>query len=465
MQYRRSDYSFDWKGFKFFLAVAFICLLTGSAAHYGPSYAVSFIAPPTPLQPIPLAPLFGDIAYSSTTPKRVINTLTIKDATPSAGKFIAADLVDMKLYLYEDGAEIAEYPITKKGRPGTAWETPSGFYSVQTKEEEHFSSIGRVYMPYSMQFYGNYFLHGHTYYPDGTPTSATFSGGCIRLGTEDAKKVFEFAEIGTKLFVYDSKQSDPPPPLALERIPMPPIAAQSYLVADLDTGDVYMERNAGVEQPIASATKLMTALVANETISFDKVISVPEGGLVVPPDLNNTASKVFAVENLLYPLLMLSSDAVAEALASYYGSGNFVRWMNTTARALNMRSTEYADASGVSPGTTSTPDDLFRLAVYLANKKSFVLKIVNTENKTITSEDGSPYEIENMRDAVLSVLTFPVGEATRRVAIIVLGSNDRAQDATHLAEWITNAARESAHSSGTACASCAEPPLYRKIEL
>lgn len=480
--------SFDWKRFYFGLKVSAICLAIG----FGGKYAAEIVRPYiTPSEPPALAVMQESVSsrqepvatLSSTTPQRVINSLTIADVVPKEGKFIAADLVHMKLYLYQDGTTTAEYPIATKGKPGTPWETPSGFYAIQTKEKEHFSTIGRVYMPYSMQFYGNYFIHGHTHYPDGTPTSATFSGGCIRLETEDAEKVFAFADIGTKVFVYDSAVKEPPPPLTLRASGGPAISASAYLLADIDTGDVYAEQNARALQPIASVTKLMTALVANEIISFNKSLAVPQGLLAVPPNPDDTLEKTFIVGDLFYPLLMQPGSGVADSLAAFYGRRGFVRWMNTTARALGMNSTTYADSSGASFENISTPEDQFRLAVYLANKKSFVLKITKTQKKTIVAEDGTSFEIANVndpaylapfeggqtgsttqeQDTMVSVVSFKVGGIARRVAVIVLGSKNEAADSRELARWIIASAGEP--GSQTACVSCVEVSRYRKIEL
>jgi D-alanyl-D-alanine carboxypeptidase/lipoprotein-anchoring transpeptidase ErfK/SrfK len=483
-----TDHSFDWRGFTFALKILFVFFVAVSAGHYGLTYALTYFAPTTPptlaaVQIPPRIPVAEAATLSSTTPQRIINTLSIANAVPPQGKFIAADLVNMKLYLYQDGTTTAEYTIEKKGKPGTPWETPSGIYAIQTKEENHFSTIGKVYMPFSMQFYGNYFIHGMTYYPDGTPTAASFSGGCIKLTTEDAEKVFEFADKGTKVFVYDSKQTTPLPPLVLDSVPNQPLDAKAYLVADIDTGDVYAEQNAQEQRPIASVTKLMTALVANEIISLDKKVSVPEGTLFNPPNATTTATKTFLVDDLFYPLLMQSSNGIADALASYYGRRGFVGWMNTTAKALDMTSTTFADSSGISPDNISTTEDLFRLATYLKNKKSFVLKITDTQAKTITADDGSDYQIQNVNapanaapfeggkvghttaaeDTMLSVLSFKVGTDTRRVAVIVLGSSDQAQDTKNLAEWIMKAATQG--SAEAACVSCTQPPEHRKIEL
>ena len=485
MVYRPHDHSFDWKGFTFFLKFLGECTLVGVGSYYGLLYAEFPNAPVPPM----LAPLKSShlalANISTSTAKRIINKLTIEDAIPHTGKLVAADLVSMKLLLFEDGRQLAEYPILSKGRTGSAWETPSGMYAVQTKEETHFSSIGRVYMPYSMQFYGNYFMHGWTYYPDGTPTSSTFSGGCIKLSTEDAKKVFEFVDIGTKVFVYDAKGGPPPQPLAVDALSVPSIHAEAYLVADIDTGDVYAEKNAQSVRPIASVTKLMTALVANETISFDKKVSVTEGSLFNPPDPSKIEKKTFLAEELVYPLLMQSSNGVADSLASYYGRSGFVTWMNTTARALGMSDTTYADASGASAGNLSTADDLFRLAMYLTNKKSFVLNVTHLPQKIITAEDGTTYKIANVntpvqnepfaggkaghtlaaKDTMLSVVSFNVGEEKRRVAVIVLGSENQIKDTSALAEWLTNTAPASAKGAGAACVGCTDGPEYRKIEI
>lgn len=491
------DRTFDWKGFSFAAKFLLAFVVIGIAGHLGvtgmsgnaSNDSLSTVAAPTesPIdtpQEKPSVPQEEPIAKQK---NRVINSLSIADAVPETGKLIVADLVNMKMILYENGSSTAEYPILGKGKPGTPWETPSGFYSVRTKEEVHFSTIGEVYMPFSMQFYGNYFIHGWTYYPDGTPTSSTFSGGCIKLSTIDSEKVFAFADIGTEVFVYDTKNVELPTPLTLLN-EKPHVRADAYLVADLDTGHVYAEKNAQTEHSISSIAKLMTALVANEIISFEKKLAVKRGSLLNPPDAGSAEEEIFIIGDLYYPLLMQSSDGVADSLADYYGTKRFVRWMNTSAKAFDMASTTFADASGLSPLNTSTPDDLFRLAAYLANKKSFVISIAKTKEKTITADDGTRYTIGNVHipddlnsslqehiayaasseDSTLSVASFKVGDHTRRVAIIILGSHDEEGDSELLGDWVLTATESGIpRSEAAACASCTESstPPYRRIEF
>lgn len=495
------DHFFDWKGFSFVFTFALAVITIGIAGKLGvnaigsngttsSSTPVSVVESLSEMSKDADMPTLTAIEYEPTftqNTNRIIDSLSIADAVPKEGKFIAADLVQMKILLYENESIVAEYPILSKGKPSTPWETPSGFYSIRTKEDVHFSSIGKVFMPFSMQFYGNYFIHGWTYYPDGTPTASTFSGGCIKLSTIDSQKVFQFADIGTKVFVYDARELELPTPLTLEAV-HPYVRADAYLVADLDTGHVYAEKEANSLRPISSITKLMTALVANEIISFEKKLAVSRGSLLNPPDGASLDEEIFVIGDLFYPLLMQSSDGVADSLANYYGTKRFVRWMNTTAKAFDMTSTTFSDASGLSGENISTPDDLFRLAAYLANKKSFVISIAKTKEKVITADDGSRYTIGNVHipldlsgtlqehvayaasseDSTLSVASFKVGERTRRVAIVILGSHDEQGDSERLSDWVLTATESTIpKSEASACVSCTESSTipYRRIAI
>ncbi len=116
------------------------------------------------------------------------------------GRFIYADLKAMALEMC-DGNDCSEVPILSIRNIGSIYDTPTGSFDIKTKEPNHFSSIGHVWMPWSMQFSGNFFIHGWSYYPDGTPVPKGYSGGCIRLSDENAKIVYDFAELGTPLIV------------------------------------------------------------------------------------------------------------------------------------------------------------------------------------------------------------------------------------------------------------------------
>lgn len=472
---------------KILLASATVSMVGHAGLWYVAELSLASVPPPTLIavrEAPPTVAQASAITFSTTTSRRIINTLTVADAVPQAGKFVVADLENMRIALYQDAVPITEYPILTKGRNGSPYDTPAGFYNVLAKENNHLNNRERVYMPYSMQFYGNYFIHGWPYYTDGTPVVSTYSGGCIRLNTADAKEVFDFAEKGTGVFVYDPTHAMPMSSLALSVLPAPLVSATSYLVADIDTGDAFLEQNAQDAWPIASVTKLMTALVANETIMFNKKVSVARGELLHAEGATSTKKEIFVVGDLLYPLLMESNNAVADRLANYYGVAGFVDWMNTTAKALDMQDTYFIDASGVSSLNVSTPDDLYRLATYLTNKKSFVFDITRTPTKQLVADSGNVYSFNNFnvfssspdfvggkvgqtvaaQETMVSVFSVPINEVPRRVAIIVLKSNDYTDDTTKLADWFIQSAQQGTALANTACISCTRLVHYRKIQ-
>ena len=123
--------------------------------------------------------------------------------------FLFANLTDLELQTYQKGALARSSKILAKGKNGSLFETPSGYYTIRGKESNHFSTIGKVWMPWSMHFFGNYFIHGWPYYPDGAPVAEAFSGGCIRLSDTDAKEIFTAAKVGMPVLVYSGTTTPP----------------------------------------------------------------------------------------------------------------------------------------------------------------------------------------------------------------------------------------------------------------
>ncbi len=111
------------------------------------------------------------------------------------GTYIDANLHTMVLSLYKNGEFYKAYPIAGKGHPRLS-PTVEGTFSIKTKEPNHFSTIAYVWMPFSMQFYGNYFIHAWPYWPGGAELTSKYSGGCVRLFKEDAQEVYDLASIG-----------------------------------------------------------------------------------------------------------------------------------------------------------------------------------------------------------------------------------------------------------------------------
>lgn len=367
--------------------------------------------------------------------------------------FIESDLSEMKLRVYKDGKLSGEVPIASKGREGSWWETPAGLYKIQGKEENHFSSFGQVYMPWSMPFQGNFFIHGWPYYPNGESVPQSYSGGCIRLSTEDAKEVFSLAEVGMPVLVHehDFASDDFDYELFGESI-----SANNYLAADLGSNFVFAEKEAGQVVPIASVTKLMTAVIATEYINIEREVTITEGMLTQTSLPRLQAGQRVSVFNLLFPLLMESSNEAGTAIASILGSNRFVELMNTKAEAIGMRSTHFADPNGISPENTSSAEDLFLLAKYLYNNRSFVLDMSNgganqsvygkpiwqgLRNFNVFDDDedfvgGKVGMTQAAGETILSVFKIEKAGQERPVVVIALGSENRAAAAAALINYV-----------------------------
>ena len=375
----------------------------------------------------------------------------IKDAVD----FIAVDLRSMKLTLYKAGTPTEELKVLTKGREGSWWETPTGNYHVLEMEQNHFSTIGKVWMPWSIQFYGNFFIHGWPYHEDGSPVSSTFTGGCIRLATEDAKKVYEFAAKGMPILVRDQ---EPPVRYASfpeKEVPPPEVGAHAFLVANLSTGETLLEKRASEPHAIASLTKLMTGVVGSELVYLERSIKVTDSLLAAASvSFNPVAGDRYRAFDLLYPLLMQSSNKAANILAGFSGRAEFVANMNSKARSIEMQDTTFADPSGISAGNISTPKDVLTLLQYIYYKRRFLFDI--TKGKSYDTFGSTNFgELKNFNEfvsdvrliglkngktraageTIAGVWEFETPEGKVPVAIITLGSTDRKADAAALLAW------------------------------
>lgn len=149
-----------------------------------------------------------------------------------------------------------------------------------------------------------------------------------------------------------------------------PLALKSNaaLVVDQTNSQVLFEKNASVSLPIASLTKLMTALVVVEARqNLDEVLEVTADDI----DREKNSSSRLRVgaqmsrANMLHIALMSSENRAASALGRHYPGGlsTFVAAMNAKAKALGMTDTRYVDSTGLSSQNMASARDLARLVV------------------------------------------------------------------------------------------------------
>ncbi|WP_368215423.1 D-alanyl-D-alanine endopeptidase [Aeromonas sp. R2-3] len=163
------------------------------------------------------------------------------------------------------------------------------------------------------------------------------------------------------------------------------VRSSSALVVDVKTGKTLYQKNATKVRPIASLTKLMTALVVLDAKqNLNQTITVDKNDL---DRVKHTHSRIrmgtkVTRRDALHLALMSSENRMASALARHYPGGRsaFVRAMNNKARQLGMRNTHFYDSTGLSTRNVSTAQDLGKLAA-AAYRQPLIRQFTQDENR------------------------------------------------------------------------------------
>jgi D-alanyl-D-alanine endopeptidase (penicillin-binding protein 7) len=146
----------------------------------------------------------------------------------------------------------------------------------------------------------------------------------------------------------------------------PELRSSMALVVDEKTGRIIYAKNADVRTPIASITKLMTAMVTLDArLPMDEKITISDDDVdrVKGTHSRLAVGTVLSRYQLLQLALVSSENRAAAALARTYPGGvpAFVAAMNRKAQALGMHDTVFVDSTGLRPGNQSTAADLARM--------------------------------------------------------------------------------------------------------
>ena len=239
-------------------------------------------------------------------------------------------------------------------------------------------------------------------------------------------------------------------------LPLPQLSSESYIVADLSSGNVLLSKDSENLLPIASITKLMSAVVASELIYLERKV------IISPAMLKDNfqsyefySGDQFSAFELFYPMLMQSSNGASEAIASISGRNTFIANMNSKARSLGMTSTRFADASGVAEENLSTAKDLIKLANYILEKRNFIFSITkgqsfdfwgpvrfnNLKNYNEFASSTSLIGMKNgetlaAKETMLSIWNLKDNQnINHKIAIVILASESRFDDAQKLINW------------------------------
>jgi len=224
------------------------------------------------------------------------------------------------------------------------------------------------------------------------------------------------------------------------------ITGRSYLVKNLTRGDVAIEHNADTLLPIASLTKLVTAVIARRHID-------QENKIVITREVYNTEGnsgglrigETLKAGDLLYPMLMVSSNDAAEALAREYGRAEFIKAMNEFVQSIGAYRTYFADPSGLSPRNVSTANDLALILKWLNENDPRVIEITKTKIKIVRPHTWvNPTHFLNWSNYAggkngylpeanrTGATLFSLGPRKNLYAVVLLGSESRDSDVMKL---------------------------------
>jgi serine-type D-Ala-D-Ala endopeptidase (penicillin-binding protein 7) len=245
----------------------------------------------------------------------------------------------------------------------------------------------------------------------------------------------------------------------------PDLRSSTALVYDQGNQQVLYAKNSDISQPIASITKLMTAMVV-----LDAEQPLDDRILVSPRDVDRlkyTHSRLRIGMNLsrlelLSLALIASENRAAAALARSYPGAEpeCVRAMNRKARELGMYGTVFVDGTGLSPGNRSTPEDLVKLvdAAYvhplirrISTTPSYLIPIGKRGKRKMVFSNTNRLLLDG--DWTIGVsktgfiaesghcLVMQARIAGERVVIVLLdgeGNSTRFGDARRIRQWIEN---------------------------
>jgi len=245
--------------------------------------------------------------------------------------------------------------------------------------------------------------------------------------------------------------------------PDPEITAKTALVFDTTRQKILWQKN-GLDEarPIASITKLMTALAITENTKMGDIFTVSKEAIATYGEIGDLkVGEQLTVKNLLFALLLESSNDAAEALRENLKtvySKDLVELMNKKIEELNLHNTFYADASGLDPKNQSSARDLIKI-MQAVLKNQTLREIIKSSAIDIISADGLFKHHFASTNKLLSrfpellggktgyteeagncmIIAFEVPNNQGIAISVIMDSQDRMGESASLIEWTKSA--------------------------
>ncbi|MCX6764806.1 MAG: serine hydrolase [Candidatus Nealsonbacteria bacterium] len=176
-------------------------------------------------------------------------------------------------------------------------------------------------------------------------------------------------------------------------------SAISFLMPESGEGKIIFQKNIYEKRPIASLTKLMTALVAKELYRPEQIMIVSEEAINQEEQTGDfKTGDELSLNELLHSVLIESSNDAAWAIAegkmvgaeNFVGEKGFVELMNLEAQNLEMENTNFVNPTGLDGQENySTAQDLLKLVQYIIKKHPDILDITQKKSHEVLKPDGT----------------------------------------------------------------------------
>lgn len=240
-----------------------------------------------------------------------------------------------------------------------------------------------------------------------------------------------------------------------EAAPPPAVDAITWLVADVDSGDVLAAKGAHEQRPPASTIKLLTALAAGPVLETDEMYQASDADAAIEGSRVGLApGQTYSVDDILHGLMLASGNDAAHALGELAGGQDeLVQMMNDTAARLGAFDTHAVTPHGLdSPGQLSSAYDLALIGrSALADER--IAELAKTPSYDFPGLNGQVFQIQNQNrllDSYDGAIGLKTGFTTqadhtlvaaavrddRRLIAVVLGADGRGEPAAAaLLDW------------------------------
>ncbi|MGB9609230.1 MAG: D-alanyl-D-alanine carboxypeptidase family protein [Patescibacteria group bacterium] len=248
------------------------------------------------------------------------------------------------------------------------------------------------------------------------------------------------------------------------------ITAKSALVVDAETDRILFQKNSQQVLPIASLTKLMTALIILDSkpnwqkeVEYlaDDFVSTELGqSKLEPAQLKFEVGEKIKIKDLFAATLIKSANNAVKALVRQFGNQIFVEEMNRKAKEIGMTRTVFIEPTGIDFKNVSTAEDLAKLIKFISEKTE-IAKLSTTKIYKFSTRDKNGqnkfYQIKNINKLLDSFIKIKMAKTgyldeagycfaglveynKKKLIIILLGSQsekERWQEVKGLAWWVT----------------------------